>query len=87
LLSLSLLLVLPSLHSLSSLPLPLLLLLLLLLCCVLCLCLHQLMVLLGYKQPWCVNLFCAPAAPGASRSSLAATKNVFRPIPRQPSRI
>jgi len=34
-------------------------------CCVQCLCLHQLMVLLGYEQPWCVTLFCAPAAPAA----------------------
>jgi len=34
-------------------------------CCVLCLCLHQLMVLLGYEQSWCVTLFCAPAAPAA----------------------
>jgi len=23
------------------------------------------MVLLGYEQPWCVTLFCAPAAPAA----------------------
>ena len=67
-------------------------------CCVPCLCLHQLMVLLGYEQPWCVTLFCGPAAPAthllaagmlsagilqiagmlwASRSSLAATKNVI----------
>ena len=67
-------------------------------CCVQYLCLRQLMVLLGYEQPWCVTLFCAPAAPAthllaagmlsagilqiagmlwASRSSLAATKNVI----------
>ena len=56
-------------------------------CCVLCLCLHQLMVLLGYEQPWCVTLICAPAASGASRSSPAATKHLFKPILRQPRRI
>ena len=56
-------------------------------CCVQCLCLHQLMVLLGYEQPWCVTLICAPAASGASRSSPAATKHLFKPILRQPRRI
>ena len=34
-------------------------------CCVQCMCLHQLMVMLGYEQPWCVTLFCAPASPAA----------------------
>ena len=54
-------------------------------CCVQCLCLHQLMVLLGYEQFWCVTLFCAPAAPGAHHWQ--RPKTLFEPISRQPRRI
>jgi len=66
-------------------------------CCVQCLCLHQLMVLLGYEQPWCMTFQWvqqgqmelgrggggAGEVRGASRSSLAATKKLLKAIPRQ----